>query len=50
LILKPEVMTYDRPTTGLDTVTSKEIGELILNSKERKTTSIIITHDMACAK
>jgi phospholipid/cholesterol/gamma-HCH transport system ATP-binding protein len=51
LILKPEIILYDEPTTGLDTITSKEIGELILSiQKERKTTSIIITHDMACAK
>lgn len=51
LILKPEIILYDEPTTGLDTVTSKEIGELILSiQKERKTSSIIITHDMACAK
>ena len=51
LILKPEIILYDEPTTGLDTVTSKEISELILSiQKERKTSSIIITHDMACAK
>jgi phospholipid/cholesterol/gamma-HCH transport system ATP-binding protein len=51
LILKPEIILYDEPTTGLDTITSKEISELILRiQKERKTSSIIITHDMACAK
>lgn len=51
LILKPEIILYDEPTTGLDTITSKEISELILDIKhKRKTTSIIITHDMACAK
>jgi phospholipid/cholesterol/gamma-HCH transport system ATP-binding protein len=51
LILKPEIMLYDEPTTGLDTITSREISELILNiQKKNKTTSIIITHDMACAK
>lgn len=51
LILKPEIILYDEPTTGLDTVTSKEISELILSiQKKRKTSSIIITHDMACAK
>lgn len=51
LILKPEIILYDEPTTGLDTITSKEISELILSiQKERKTSSIIITHDMACAK
>lgn len=51
LILKPEIMLYDEPTTGLDTITSKEISELILQIQDTyKTTSIIITHDMACAK
>lgn len=51
LILKPEIILYDEPTTGLDTITSKEISELILEIKrKRKTTSIIITHDMDCAK
>lgn len=51
LILKPEIMLYDEPTTGLDTITSREISELILSiQKKNKTTSIIITHDMACAK
>lgn len=51
LIIKPEIMLYDEPTTGLDTVTAKEISELILYvQKKYKTTSIIITHDMACAK
>jgi phospholipid/cholesterol/gamma-HCH transport system ATP-binding protein len=51
LILKPEIMLYDEPTTGLDTITSREISELILAiRKKSKTTSIIITHDMACAK
>lgn len=51
LILKPEIILYDEPTTGLDTITSREISELIVDIKnKRKTTSIIITHDMACAK
>jgi len=51
LILKPEIILYDEPTTGLDTITSREISELILSiQKKNKTTSIIITHDMACAK
>jgi phospholipid/cholesterol/gamma-HCH transport system ATP-binding protein len=51
LILKPEIMLYDEPTTGLDTITSREISEEILNiQKKYNTTSIIITHDMACAK
>ncbi|MEN2488581.1 ATP-binding cassette domain-containing protein [Flavobacterium sp. B11] len=51
LILKPEIILYDEPTTGLDTITSREISELILDIKHKqKTSSIIITHDMACAK
>lgn len=51
LILKPEILLYDEPTTGLDTITSREISELILSIQQKyKTTSIIITHDMACAK
>jgi phospholipid/cholesterol/gamma-HCH transport system ATP-binding protein len=51
LILKPEIILYDEPTTGLDTITSREISELILDLQKRyKTTSVIITHDMACAK
>lgn len=51
LILKPEIILYDEPTTGLDTITSSEISELILDiQKKYKTTSVIITHDMACAK
>ena len=51
LILKPKIILYDEPTTGLDTITSREISELILEiQKKYKTTSVIITHDMACAK
>ncbi len=51
LILRPEIILYDEPTTGLDPITSREISELILSiQKKYKTTSIIITHDMACAK
>ncbi len=51
LILKPEVMLYDEPTTGLDPVTSREISELILEMREKfEISSIIITHDLSCAK
>jgi phospholipid/cholesterol/gamma-HCH transport system ATP-binding protein len=50
MIVKPEIMLYDEPTTGLDPITSREISELILQmQKKYKTTSIIITHDMECA-
>lgn len=51
LILKPDIMLYDEPTTGLDTATAKEISQLILDvQRKNKTSSIIITHDMLCAK
>jgi phospholipid/cholesterol/gamma-HCH transport system ATP-binding protein len=51
LILKPELILYDEPTTGLDPITSKEISELILEiQKKYNTSSIIITHDIKCAK
>jgi phospholipid/cholesterol/gamma-HCH transport system ATP-binding protein len=51
LIIQPEIILYDEPTAGLDTITSREIDELILEIQEkRKTTAIIITHDLACAK
>jgi len=51
LIIEPEIILYDEPTSGLDTITSREIDELILKIQEkRKTTSIIITHDLACAR
>jgi len=51
LILKPSIILYDEPTTGLDPITSREISELILEiQKKNNTTSLIITHDMACAK
>ncbi|WP_291133082.1 ABC transporter ATP-binding protein [Flavobacterium sp. UBA7682] len=51
LIIKPEIILYDEPTSGLDTITAREISELMVSvQKKYKTTSIIITHDMACAK
>jgi phospholipid/cholesterol/gamma-HCH transport system ATP-binding protein len=51
LILKPEIMLYDEPTTGLDPITSKEISRLILEVQNKyDTTSIIITHDIECAR
>ena len=51
LIVNPEIMLYDEPTTGLDPITSREISELILQmQKKYKTSSIIITHDMDCAQ
>lgn len=51
LILNPEIMLYDEPTAGLDPTTSIEINNLINTVKERfHTSSIIITHDLTCAK
>lgn len=51
MILQPEIMLYDEPTTGLDPITSKEISELILEmQKNYNVSSIIITHDIACAR
>lgn len=51
LILKPKIILYDEPTTGLDPVTSQEISGLILEIQEKyKASSIIITHDMRCAR
>jgi len=51
LILKPEIMLYDEPTSGLDPITSSEIIELINNVQQRyNTSSVIITHDLTCAK
>ncbi|HEY0246546.1 MAG TPA: ATP-binding cassette domain-containing protein [Mucilaginibacter sp.] len=51
MILKPDVILYDEPTTGLDPVTAREIDNLILKlQKKYHTSSIIITHDMNCVK
>ncbi|MCT1523257.1 ABC transporter ATP-binding protein [Sphingobacterium hotanense] len=51
LILRPDIMMYDEPTAGLDPITCLDINSLINEVQERyKTSSIIITHDLACAK
>lgn len=51
LILQPEIMLYDEPTAGLDPITCMDINNLINQVNEKyKTTSIIITHDLTCAK
>ena len=51
LILNPEIMLYDEPTAGLDPITCIEINELINEVQQRyKTSSVIITHDLTCAK
>ncbi|TWO32911.1 ATP-binding cassette domain-containing protein [Seonamhaeicola sediminis] len=51
LILKPKIILYDEPTSGLDPITSKEIIELMRHvQKQYKTSSLIITHDVDCAR
>ncbi len=51
IITKPKMMLYDEPTTGLDPITSKEISTLIVDLQhEFKMTSIVVTHDVLCAK
>jgi phospholipid/cholesterol/gamma-HCH transport system ATP-binding protein len=51
LILKPEIILYDEPTTGLDPITAKEISNLMVElQKKYHTSSIIITHDINCAE
>ncbi len=51
LILKPSIILYDEPTTGLDPITSKEIVQLMQKVQQQyKTSSIIITHDVDCAR
>jgi len=51
LVLRPEIMLYDEPTAGLDPISSIEINALIKNIKEEfGVSSIIITHDLVCAK
>lgn len=51
LIFQPEIMLYDEPTSGLDPITSIEINKLINEvQKKYNTSSIIITHDLTCAK
>jgi len=51
LILNPEIMLYDEPTAGLDPITCIEINDLINEVQQNfHTSSIIITHDLTCAK
>lgn len=51
LILQPKIILYDEPTTGLDPITSKEIILLMMSiQKKYNTSSIIITHDVDCAR
>ena len=49
LILRPEIILYDEPTTGLDPITAREISQLIVKvQKKYNTSSLIISHDMNC--
>lgn len=51
LILRPKIILYDEPTSGLDPITGKEISLLINQIQQRyNTASIVITHDLACAR
>ncbi len=51
IIVDPEIMLYDEPTTGLDPVTAEEISVLINDiQKKFKTASMIITHDIECVR
>ncbi len=51
LVMEPEIILYDEPTTGLDPYTSNEISELIVSiQSNRGNSSIVVTHDMKCAE
>jgi phospholipid/cholesterol/gamma-HCH transport system ATP-binding protein len=51
MILKPQIILYDEPTAGLDPITCVEINNLINKVKQQyHTTSLVITHDLSCAK
>jgi len=51
IILRPKIIIYDEPTTGLDPITAKEIIQLMIGIQQKfKTSSLIITHDMDCAR
>jgi phospholipid/cholesterol/gamma-HCH transport system ATP-binding protein len=49
MMMDPEVILYDEPTAGLDPLNTKKIQDLILHMKEKKVTSILVTHDMPVA-
>ena len=51
LIMRPEIILYDEPTTGLDPITSREISNLMVDlQKKYNTSSIIISHDLSCIR
>lgn len=51
IVLNPEIMLWDEPTTGLDPETTRDISHLIVKMQQKyKVSSIVVTHDMICAK
>lgn len=51
IVMNPEIMLWDEPTTGLDPETTRDISHLIVDmQKKYKVSSIVVTHDMVCAK
>ncbi len=51
LILKPQLMLYDEPTTGLDPITSREISQLMIEMQHAyQISSVIISHDLQCTR
>jgi phospholipid/cholesterol/gamma-HCH transport system ATP-binding protein len=51
LMMRPDIILYDEPTTGLDPITSREISNLIVSVQEKyQSSSIIITHDINCVR
>lgn len=51
IALKPEIMLWDEPTTGLDPATAREISNLIVNMQQKyNVSSLVVTHDMECAR
>lgn len=51
LVMQPEIILYDEPTTGLDPSTAQGISDLIVTVRERhRNSSIVVTHDMKCAE
>lgn len=51
IIMNPEIMLWDEPTTGLDPETTRDISRLIVKMQQKyKVSSIVVTHDMICAK
>ena len=49
LVLEPEILMVDEPSSGLDRITASEIDDLLIEQK-RRTTMIIVTHDVHGAR